>query len=190
MKRSTPMRRTAWPQRLSTTVNQCAEVEQKQAHTHVQRALVAIKTIVPVAAKMAQIGESTTTVFPKEPPNRNRALLDMARGRECLLRIPGVCHGGTETTVAAHSNWACHGGKGMGRKASDAYTVFSCVSCHSWLDQGPAFKSVKQMAFMRAHADQVLEWRRIESDPSETPRMRNAARWALEKLNSTTELTP
>lgn len=190
MKRSTPMRRTAWPQRLSTTVNQCAEVEQKQAHTHVQRALVAIKTIVPVAAKIAQIGESTTTAFPKEPANRNRALLDMARGRQCLLRIPGVCQGGTETTVAAHSNWACHGKAGA-RKADDQYSVWACSACHiGWLDQGPAPKAEKQMAFMRAHADQVQAWRRIESDPSETPRMRNAARWALEKLNSTTELTP
>ncbi len=187
MRRRTAMLRTAWPKRLSTTLKQRAEVEQNKVDDRMECALVAIKKIVPVAAKMAQIGGFTTAVFAKEPPNRNRALLDMARGRLCLLRVPGVCQGGTETTVAAHSNWACHGGKGMGRKASDAYTIFACASCHSWLDQGPAPKATKQMAFMRAHADQVQEWRRIERDPTEAPRMRNAARWALEQLNSTTQ---
>lgn len=181
------MRRTAWPKRLSTTIQQRAEFEQNKVDDRMERALTATIKIAPVAAKVAKIGGSTTTVFPKEPPNRNRALLDMARGRQCLLRVPGVCQGGTETTVAAHSNWACHGKAGA-RKASDAYVVNACFSCHSWLDQGPAPKATKQMTFMRAHADQVMEWRRIERDPSETPRMRNAARWALEKLNSTTKV--
>lgn len=135
---------------------------------------------------MAQIGEMPITIA-KVDAHRNRALLDMARGRPCLLRVPGVCQGGTETTVAAHSNWACHGKAGA-RKADDQYSVWACAACHiGWLDQGPAPKEEKQTVFMRAHAAQVLEWARIERDPSETPRVRKAARWALEQLNSTTK---
>lgn len=179
MLRRTPMRRTAWPSR--------APASTKAAPRLVECAQAAIKKIVKSTAVLARITNTDTIAFQKTPVGRNRALLDMARGRECLLRVPGVCQGGTETTVAAHSNWACHGGKGMGRKASDAYVVNACFACHSWLDQGPAPKAEKQMAFLRAHADQVQAWRRIERDPSETTRTRNAARWALEQLNSTTQ---
>jgi hypothetical protein len=178
MMRSTPMRRTAWPQRLPTTVKQCAEFEQNQAHTHAQRAPVAIRKIAPVAAKMAQIGESATTVFPKEPANRNRALLDMARGRQCLLRVPGVCQGGTETTVACHENQ----GKGMGVKSSDVRSVVGCFACHEAYDRGPARRDVKRGWFRDAHRLQVLEWRRIAEDIHEHQRYRSAANWAL-KLN-------
>ncbi len=127
------------------------------------------------------------TAFPKAKPNRNPTLLEMARGRYCLLRVPGVCLGGTDSTVAAHSNAGCHG-KGMGRKASDAYSVWACRACHiEWMDQGPEPKTVKQAAFMRAHADQVLEWRRIANDAREPLRFRRAAQWALDILNATME---
>lgn len=127
------------------------------------------------------------TAFPKAQPNRNPALLDMARGRYCLLRVPGVCLGGTETTVSAHSNWACHG-KGMARKAADQYSCWACSGCHGWLDQGPESKATKQAAFARAHADQVLQWRRITTDAGEPLRFRRAAQWALDLLNATMEL--
>lgn len=40
---------------------------------------------------------------------------------------------------ACHANWATDffkdGGKGMGIKASDAYTIPLCNACHQWLDQ-------------------------------------------------------
>lgn len=190
MLRRTPMRRTAWPRKAVDHQTHARKLERNKPLGPVEPAPVAIKTIVKSTAVMAKVGNLVDTAFAKVPVGRNRALLDMARGRECLLRVPGVCQGGTETTVAAHSNWACHGGKGMGRKASDAYVVNACFACHSWLDQGPAPKATKQMAFLRAHADQVLEWRRIERDQSETTRMRSAARWALDQLNSTTEIKP
>ncbi|MDZ7892343.1 MAG: nuclease domain-containing protein [Rhodoferax sp.] len=136
---------------------------------------------------MTSIAGSRPTPCPKVEVNRNPTLLTMARGRHCLLRVPGVCQGGTETTVAAHSNWACHGKAGA-RKADDQYSVWGCFGCHSWLDQGRAAKDVKQMAFRLAHIDQVLEWRRIAQDPTEKPRDRKAALWALEKLNASPAL--
>lgn len=145
---------------------------------------VAIKTIVKSTAVMAKIGGLPPTPIPKTEAHRNPALLEMACGRHCLLRVPGQCVGGTDTTVAAHSNWACHGGKGGARKADDEYSVWGCFGCHHWLDQIAAPKATKQAAFMRAHADQVLEWRRIAQGHNEKPRNRKAAQWALDVLNA------
>jgi cytochrome c553 len=115
---------------------------------------------------------------PKPVEHRNPALLKMARGKPCLLLVPGVCNHDPRTTVAAHSNWSTHGKSGA-RKADDMYVVNSCSACHGWLDQGPAPKAEKLAIFMRAHLDQVLEWRLVVGDMSYTPRERAAAHWAL-----------
>jgi len=180
----TPMKRTGWARKLGPGVSRALVSESNRPLAQARCAPVAMKSIVKSSAVVASIGGTGPTPFPKADSCRNPALLALAKGRRCLLRVPGVCQGGTETTVAAHSNWACHG-KGMGKKASDAYTVWSCAACHiGWLDQGSAPKEVKQATFMRAHVDQVLEWRRIAQDPTERPRDRKAALWALEKLNS------
>lgn len=65
---------------------------------------------------------------------RNRALLDLARSKPCLLQIPDVCIGGTETTVACHSNQARHGKAGW-LKAHDWAAAWGCIACHSYIDQ-------------------------------------------------------
>ena len=52
-----------------------------------------------------------------------------ARGRDCQVRIPGVCNGNPETTVLAHL-----GGAGMGRKHHDLHGAWCCSSCHDVLD--------------------------------------------------------
>lgn len=115
---------------------------------------------------------------PKPVEHRNPALLAMARGKRCLLQVPGVCDCPRATVVACHSNFSIHGKAGA-RKADDQYTVWGGSACHRWLDQGPAPYEQKQAVFMRAHLDQVLEWRRIVGDMSYTPRERRAAHWAL-----------
>jgi hypothetical protein len=120
----------------------------------------------------------------KSEPKRNPALLEMAKGRECLLCPPGMCRCTPGSTVAAHSNLLEHG-KGKGRKADDCYSVWAGFEAHQWLDQGPAPASEKEAAFMKAHLRQVLEWRRVATDPSEPERFRKAARWALTALNAT-----
>ncbi len=66
---------------------------------------------------------------------RSKRLLESARGQHCTLRIPGVCNGNPETTVAAHSNQLVHG-KGMGLKAHDCFAAWACSSCHTEIDQG------------------------------------------------------
>lgn len=183
MMNRTPMKRTAWPQRLPPTVKQVLESESKPGHHGVEPAHTAIKKIVKSTAVMAKSSDLPHTPIPKTEPHRSRALLDMARGRPCLLRVAGVCSGRAESTVACHSNKAAHG-KGGARKADDEYSVWGCFSCHGWLDQGKAPKHTKDMVFMRAHADQVLEWRRISQNPAEKQRDRVAALWAIQNLKA------
>ena len=76
----------------------------------------------------------------KKPPKtiyRNQSLLDLAEGEECLLRVPRYCQGGTDTTVACHSN-LLRDGKGKGIKAHDWCIAFGCGPCHWFIDQSSA----------------------------------------------------
>lgn len=119
---------------------------------------------------------------PKPVPHRDQALMDMARGRRCLMTAVDACEGlRGETTVTAHRNE----GKGMGTKQSDAYSCWACAMCHFWYDQGSAPRAEKRRAFLSAHLRQVLEWRRIVSDPTEPARFRRAAQFALDWLDAT-----
>jgi len=77
---------------------------------------------------------------------RNHSLLGMAEGEKCLLRVPSWCQGGTETTVACHSNQARHG-KGGWLKAHDWAIAFGCYGCHTYLDQSTAPAEEKAAAF-------------------------------------------
>lgn len=52
-----------------------------------------------------------------------------ARGRECQIRIPGVCNFDQQTTIPAHLN-----GGGMALKQDDLFLAFSCSACHDVVD--------------------------------------------------------
>ncbi len=67
----------------------------------------------------------------KQIPIRSRPYLDGAKGQSCKLRIPGVCTGNTETTVAAHIR---DGHSGRSIKASDLSVVDACAGCHARFD--------------------------------------------------------
>jgi hypothetical protein len=125
---------------------------------------------------------SAAAPIPKPEALRNRRLLDLARGMECLLRIPGVCRGGTETTVACHSNWCVHGKAGA-RKADDCWSCWGCAACHRWLDQGPAPEDQKWSAFMEAMKEQLLRWTGILESASWSDPDRAAAKWAVDHLD-------
>lgn len=198
MKR-TPMKRTAWLRAVSTT----ARTERNREQRLVERAQRAIKNavactdakntrnhgaavagIAPDATRtVANVSTTAARPLPKPKAHRNGHLRDMARGMPCLLQVPGVCCHDRATVVCCHSNLSIHGKAGA-RKADDHYSVWGCAACHSWLDRGPAPKAEKYSAFMAAHLRQVLEWRAVAFDPASAPRDRNAALWALERLNS------
>jgi hypothetical protein len=54
-----------------------------------------------------------------------------AQGRECQIRIPGICNGNPETTVLCHLP-----GGGMGAKQNDLFASFGCSDCHAYVDGG------------------------------------------------------
>jgi hypothetical protein len=117
---------------------------------------------------------------PKNPPGRSQAYRDLARGQPCMVQIPEVCCGNTETTVLAHSNEGVLG-KGMAMKADDAIgSAWACFTCHSWVDQGPAPAESKKAAMAAAFERQVQELERIVG--CNNPRDRAAAQWALDRI--------
>ena len=59
-------------------------------------------------------------------------LRDAARNRPCMIRVPGHCDGGGETTVLAH--YRLSGVSGMGFKAPDLLGSWSCAPCHAYVD--------------------------------------------------------
>jgi len=52
-----------------------------------------------------------------------------AKGRECQIRIPGICNHNNETVVLCHL-----GGAGMGTKNHDIFGAFGCSACHDVVD--------------------------------------------------------
>jgi len=60
-------------------------------------------------------------------------LTKAARGRDCQVRIPGVCNGNPETTVLAHYRLAGTR-SGMGIKPNDLQAAWCCSACHDAVD--------------------------------------------------------
>ena len=65
-------------------------------------------------------------------PYRNKKTTDAAKGQQCTLDIPGVCQGGTDTTVPCHSP-LCEDRNGT--KAPDFCMADGCAACHDYLDR-------------------------------------------------------
>ena len=56
-----------------------------------------------------------------------------ARGRGCMVRLPGVCNHNSETVVLAHVRLI--GVSGMGMKADDLLGAWACSACHDVIDR-------------------------------------------------------
>jgi hypothetical protein len=56
-----------------------------------------------------------------------------ARGRGCMVRIPGICNHNSETVVLAHVRIA--GVSGMGLKSPDLLGAWACSACHDAIDR-------------------------------------------------------
>jgi hypothetical protein len=140
-----------------------------------------IAKVMPVPGRIVRMVAINDADFrgavPKTAPQRNPALLAMARGQRCLLLVPGVCRPDPATTVACHSNQSVHG------KADDQWHVYGCAPCHRWLDQGSAPAAEKVERFGAAHRWMVAIWQDIVAgmQPA-TPKERRAAEWALARV--------
>ncbi|MDH0745268.1 DUF1364 domain-containing protein [Pseudomonas sp. GD03842] len=64
---------------------------------------------------------------------RQTKLTKAARGRDCQIRVPGVCNGNPETTVLAHFRLAGTR-SGMGIKPNDLQGAWACSACHDAVD--------------------------------------------------------
>lgn len=120
---------------------------------------------------------------PKSVALRNPALLEMARGRQCLLQAPYTMSHDPATTVACHGN-SHKFGKAKGRKAQDFYSAWGCFECHSWLDSSGAASDEKERVFHLAMFRQMLAWEQIAASEVEPQRFRRAAEWALDHLQA------
>lgn len=63
---------------------------------------------------------------------RQHDLRRLARGKDCMLRVPGVCIHDPETTVLAHIRRG--GVAGVGQKPADLIAVWACAACHDVID--------------------------------------------------------
>jgi len=55
-----------------------------------------------------------------------------AKGRGCMVRLPGICNFNSETVVLAHIRLA--GVSGMGMKSPDLIGAWACSACHDEVD--------------------------------------------------------
>lgn len=79
-------------------------------------------------------------------------LTKAARGRECQVRIPGVCNGNPETTVLAH--YRMSGTCGAGMKPNDLQGAWACSACHDACDGRSQL--IDRADARRLHAEGVM----------------------------------
>ncbi|EIV9529801.1 TPA: DUF1364 domain-containing protein [Klebsiella aerogenes] len=84
-----------------------------------------------------------------------------ARGRECQVRIPGVCNGNPETSVLAHYRLA--GTCGTGCKPDDQQGAITCNCCHDAID-GRTKTEYTRDELRLMHAEGVLRTQQIWRD--------------------------
>ena len=59
------------------------------------------------------------------------ALRDLARGKPCMVRWPGICNHDATTVVLCHIRMP---GDGIGMKPPDTCTFYGCDRCHALVD--------------------------------------------------------
>lgn len=75
-----------------------------------------------------------------------------AKGRECQVRLSGICNHDPATTVLAH--YRLSGTCGLGMKPNDLQGAWACSSCHDEVDRRTR---ILENEYVRlAHADGVI----------------------------------
>ncbi|EIV2912444.1 DUF1364 domain-containing protein [Serratia marcescens] len=80
-----------------------------------------------------------------------------ARGRECQVRIPGVCNFNPETTVLAHYRLA--GTCGTAIKPDDTQAAWACSACHDEVDRRTRLIDANDARLM--HAEGLMRTQEI-----------------------------
>ncbi|MCK3654245.1 hypothetical protein A4G19_13085 [Pasteurellaceae bacterium Macca] len=80
-----------------------------------------------------------------------------AKGRECQVRLAGICNGNLDTVVLAHYRMA--GLNGMGIKPNDIFGAWACSSCHDEIDRRTRHLDTDEARL--AHAEGVFRTQAI-----------------------------
>lgn len=79
-----------------------------------------------------------------------------ARGKPCMVRLPG-CDGGGESTVLAH--YRIGGYCGVGMKPPDVLGAWACDACHDAVDGRRTIAGYTRIEIRLAHAEACLRTR-------------------------------
>jgi hypothetical protein len=77
-----------------------------------------------------------------------------AKGRGCMVRLPGICNFNSETVVLAHIR--LQGVSGMGMKSPDLIGAWACSACHDELDGRTRKSGLSRDALRLAHYDGMV----------------------------------
>ncbi|CAM3862242.1 DUF1364 domain-containing protein [Avibacterium endocarditidis] len=75
-----------------------------------------------------------------------------AKGRDCQVRLPGICNFNPDTVVLAHYRMA--GINGMGMKPNDLIGAWACGACHDEIDRRT--RQLEADFVRQAHAEGVM----------------------------------
>lgn len=87
----------------------------------------------PAAMATGLFARAPVEVAPKVKGRKVQAIRDAAKGEPCLVRIQGVCRGGTEHTIWSHAPLGA-AGKGRGIKSVDIAGAMCCTACDAVVD--------------------------------------------------------
>lgn len=73
----------------------------------------------------------------------DQSLTKLARGRDCQIRLDGICNRNPETVVLAH--FRLSGISGMGIRPPSFLGAWACFACHSVVDRDKS--DAVQLAF-------------------------------------------
>lgn len=82
-----------------------------------------------------------------------------AKGRNCTVRVIGICNHNAETTVYAHIS-GVRFGHGMAQKVNDIFGAYCCSSCHDAID-GRTTTQYSRTALKLMHLEGVIETQAI-----------------------------
>ena len=77
-----------------------------------------------------------------------------AKGRGCMVRLPGICNFNSENVVLAHIR--LQGVSGMGMKSPDLIGAWACSACHDELDGRTRKSGLSRDELRLAHYDGMV----------------------------------
>ena len=107
-----------------------------------------IRTPLKRATPIKPGGRRMKSGRPKMTPARGNA-----KGKPCMVRLPG-CNGGNETTVLAHYRLAGYCGTGI-KPDDDVFGAWACSNCHDRID-GRVNCGLPRAELRLAHAEGIL----------------------------------